>query len=75
MREEGKGTQTDKEDLPAVQKKTVGAVQPHNKFHISAFLNHYDSISAANGIKNFTCLGTVKLLISPLETGFFELHD
>lgn len=53
----------------------------HNGFHILAFLqwlglNHYASISVANGISNPTCFGNVKLLISPLELCFFfELHD
>ena len=56
-------------------------MQPHNGFHIPAFLqwlglNHYDSMSAANGINNPTCFGNVKLLISPLELCFFfELYD
>lgn len=56
-------------------------MQAHNGFHISAILqwlglNHYDSMSAANGINNPTCFGNVKLLISPLELCcFFELHD
>lgn len=37
LEEKEKDTQPAKEDLRAAQNKTMGAVQPENEFHISAF--------------------------------------